>query len=898
MTGAGARVFAALLRAFPRSFRDAYGPDMAAAFDDRRRAARRTGRLAVAALWLRTAINLTAAGIAERRRSSLTIDSIALPSAHRGHLMNGWLQDIRYALRRLRREPGYALFVIATLTLGIGANVAVFSIVDSVLLHALPYDRSDRLVGIWGRFLPESGFDFPQFVLSNPEYLDYQRDNRSVEKVGALQQTNMTIGGAGEEPERIRGAVVTPSLFDVLRATPARGRLFTADDRPGPNGVVILSDGLWRRRFGGRDDVVGAQITVNGSARTVVGVMPKSFDYPEGNTIWTPLYIDPANPGGRSSHSTRAIGRLKDGVTLETAANEMAVMMQGWRQQYPTVHNGHFLYLSSMLEDTVGDVRPVLRLLLAATAFLLLIVCANVASLVLARAERRAREVAIRAALGSGRWRLVRLAALESGMLAIAAGALGAVLAALVISWVRTADGVSLPRAAEIGVGWRVWAFTAAVSLLAACLLGVLPALRSRATRLASALRLDTRTSTGAGRTWARRSLVALEVALAVVLVVGASLMVQSFTRLIASDAGFKTDGTLLATINLPRPAYADDGKADAFFDQAIDQLSRLPGVTIATATTTVPLVNGVGVWDFAIEGRPRPGLGQPAWNAPPSFVRAGFFEALRTPILRGRAFTAADRAGAESVAIISQRFAQKFFAEEDPIGRRIRVDGDKNQFARIVGISADVKDQDLGEDARPMYYMPQPQTAQTINSAMRQMTFVLRTDGDPAALGAPLRAALKTIDPALAVYGIRTYDDAVGSSVAQRRVTAALLALFAVFGLALGVVGVYGVLAYTVAEQTQELGIRRALGAPGVSLVRLVLTQGLVPALAGIVAGVGAALSASSLLRSQLFGISPTDATTYAAVVGVVLAAAVVACLLPTRRALRVSPLTALRGL
>ena len=896
MTRLGARAFALLLRAFPRSFRDAYGSDMAAAFDDRLAAARGRGADAVAGLWFRTAINVMAAGVAERHRSSLTAESIARPYARRGDLMKGWLQDVRYAWRRLRREPGYALFVTATLTLGIGANVAVFSIVDSVLLHALPYDRSDRLVAIWGRFLPESGFDFPQFPLSNPEYLDYARDNRTMEKVGALEQTNMTIGAAGEDPERTTGSVVTPSVFEVLRAVPARGRLFTAADRPGPNGVVILSDGLWRRRFGGREDLIGSQITINGTPRTVVGVMPKTFNFPEGATIWTPFYIDPANPGGRSSHNATAIGRLKDGVTLQAAESEMAVMMQGWRQQYPTVHNGHFLYLISMLEDAVGDVRPVLAVLLGATGFLFLIVCANVASLVLARAERRAREVAIRSALGSGRWRLVRLAALESGLLAVVAGALGAVLAAFVISWVRTAEGVSLPRLAEIGVGWRVWAFTAAVSMLAACLLGVMPALRSRATRLASALRLDTRTSTGAGRTWARRSLVTLEVALAVVLVVGASLMVQSFSRLIATDAGFKTDGTLLANISLPRPAYADDARAEAFFDNALEQLARIPGVTLATATTTVPLVNGIGVWDFDIEGRTKPGPGQPAWNAPPSFVRAGFFEAMRTPIVRGRSFTAADRAGAEPVAIVSQQFAQKFFAEDDALGRRIRIGN--NPYARIVGISGDVRDRDLGDAPRPMYYLAQAQTRQTIKSAMRQMTFVLRSDGDPTALGAPLRAVIKGIDPALALSGIRTYDDAVGSSVAQRRVTASLLALFAVFGLALGLVGVYGVLAYTVAEQTQELGIRRALGAPGGSLVRLMLVQGLLPAVAGIVVGVGAALAASRLLGSQLFGISPTDATTYLVVVGVVLVAAVGACLLPTRRALRVSPLTALRGL
>jgi predicted permease len=616
-----------LLRAFPRTFRTEYADDMRASFADGLDSARQSGRRAAAALWIRTIVDLVRAGLAERRRSSFVRDIPGPPDPKRGDLMAGWTQDLRYALRRLLREPGYAVFVSLTLMLGIGANVAVFSVVDGVLLKALPYPDSHRLVAVWGKFLPESGFDFPQFDLSNPEFLDYQKENRTMAGVGAWQSGTVTVGGAGEDPERVRAAAVTPSLLNVLRVPPHLGRIFVdADRQTGPAGIVLLGQSFWQRRFGGRPDSVGQTVVINGTMRTIVGVMPKGFEFPTGAMLWTPLVIDPANPGNRQGHSTDVIARLADGVTFETASQEMDVLMRGWRERFPTIHNGHFLYLTPLLEDTVGTVRPVLKVLLAATGFLFLIVCANVASLVLARAERRAREAAIRSALGSGRWRLIRLALLESVVLALAGGIGGGVLAISAVSWLRRAEGVALPRLSEISVDARVWAFTATVSIVAAGLLGVLPALRLGTARMASALRLDTRTTAG-GRGWVRRSLVVVEVALAVVLVVGAALMLQSFNRLTAVDPGFRSDRVLLANISLPRNGYAEDARVEAFFDRALEHLSALPGVSRATLTTGVPLLSGVGVWDFDIDGRPAPGPGQPAWNAPPSFVRDGFFE-------------------------------------------------------------------------------------------------------------------------------------------------------------------------------------------------------------------------------------------------------------------------------
>jgi putative ABC transport system permease protein len=891
------RLLTWLLRVLPRAFRDEYADDMAENFAEHLDRSRQSGRRAVAALWLRTVVDVMAAGVAERWRSSLTFHPPG-PRPRRGAVMAGWIQDFRFAVRRLRREPIYALFVVLTLALGIGANVAVFSVVNGVLIRALPYPDSDRLVAIWGRFLPESGFDFPQFSLSIPELVDYQRENRTMASVGGWLDDTVTIGGVGEEPERVSSAAVTPSLFDVLRVPPALGRVFGDSDRQtGPEPVVILSYPFWQRRFAGRRDIVGQSVVLNGTSRTIVGVMPRRFEFPAGAVLWTPLVIDPANPGNRQAHSFSAIGRLADTVAFETARQEMDVLMRGWRQRFPVIHTGHYLYLTPLLEDTVGGVKSVLLVVLAATAFLLLIVCANIASLVLARAEGRAREAAIRIALGSGRWRLARLSLAESALLAMTGGLAGALLAAAAVSWLQRAEGVALPRLSEVVIDARVWIFTVAVSAVAACLLGVLPALRMGATRMSSALREDTRTSSGGGRGLVRRSLVVIEVALAVVLVVGAALMLQSFQRLISVDAGFRTDRLLLANVSLPSPAYADDGRANAFFDSAIDRLSALPGVSRATLSTNIPLLNSIGVWDFLIEGREKPGPGQPAWNAAPAFVRDGFLEILGIRLVRGRFFTREDREGRENVAVVTEAFARKFFANQEVLDRRIRVSGnDKLAWARVVGIAGDIRDQDLDREPRPMYFLAHAQAPATAGGAMQQASFVLRTAGEPTAVAGAARAAIRELDPSLPLYAIRTYDAAIASAVAQPRFVTLLLSALAAFGLALGVVGVYGVLAFTVAERTHEIGIRRALGAPTNDLVRLMLVQGLAPVLVGVAAGCFAALSLSGTIRAQLFGVSPTDPATYAAVVIGVMLAAAVACLAPTYRALRVSLLTALR--
>jgi putative ABC transport system permease protein len=895
------RVFRWLLRAFPQRFLETYADDMAADFARRLDVVRPLGWGRECALWLRTGANVVASGLAERRRSSFVVTGPgAIAPSTRGGLMFGWTQDLRFAVRRLRLERAYALFVTLTLALGIGANVAVFSVVDGVLLRSLPHHEADRLVGVWGRFQPESGFDFPQFVLSNPEYFDYRMENRTMADVGAWISSTGTIGGPGEDPERVEAAVATPSLFSVLRAKPLLGRLINeSDPPPGPSSVVLLSHALWQRRFGGRADILEQRVLINGTSRVIIGVMPETFDFPEGVKFWVPLVITSSVLQERQSHGTRAIARLKDGVTLEAAQQEMTVLMSGWRERYPKIHTGHFLFLNPLMDDIVGDVRPALKVVAAATGFLLLIVCANIASLALARAERRGRESAIRAALGSGRWRLVRLAAFENGLLAIVAGAIGVGLAAMAVSWLRATEGIGVPRLATVGIDWRVFLFAAVASLFSACLLGALPAMRTTAVRLAPALRLDTRTSTGAGRTWLRRSLVVIEVALAILLVTGAALMMRSFARLLAVETGFRTEGVLLGTVSLPTASYQTDAHVNTFVTTALERVRALPGVARASVSTNLPVVSGLGVWDFEIEGEPRPGPGQPVWSGSPTFAAPGYFETVGMKLVSGRFFNAEDREDSEPVAIVSEALQRKYFPGEDPIGRGIRAQGNpKRPYARIVGIVADVRDQGLAIEPRPLYFLVYAQTPRTLLTTMRQVTFALRTDGDAASLSAPLRGTIREIDPALPVSPVRTYDEGVAQSVARRRFTSLILAVFALFGLGLGVLGVYGVLAYTVAERTQEIGLRRALGAPAGRVLQMVLAQGLVPVALGIALGIGATISARSVLETQLFGISPTDAPTYALVAAGVLAAAILACLIPARRALRVSPLVALRDL
>ena len=574
--------------------------------------------------------------------------------------------------------------------------------------------------------------------------------------------------------------------------------------------------------------------------------------------------------------------------------------MNDWKVRFPDIHTGHYLFIRPLLEDVSGTIRPALFLLLAATGFVLLIVCANIASVVMARGEARIREMAIRGALGAERRRLVRLSLVESGILAVAAGAIGLGLGYAGVRALIAIDPSSLPRSSEVGLDLRMVLFAAGASLLSAGLFGLMPALRGARTDLQSTLRESSQSTTaGSGRQWFRRGLVVAEVSLSVVLVVGAGLMLRSFSRLLSVDSGFRADGIVTAGISLPQKEYGEPEKVEAFYSGLIDRLRASSGVTAASAGTTVPLWNDQGVWDFEIDGRPKPGAGKMAWNASAVIVRPGYFETLGVPLVRGRLFTPQDDARSATVAVINEAMAATFFAGEDPIGRRIRIVGvtTAEGWMTIVGISGNVRTQSLDQPARPSYHFVQAQTPRFGDGPFLSMSIIARTSGSTDAVIGSLRSAVRELDPSVAVYDVQTAETIIDRSVASRRFTSLLLGLFAFIGLVLGASGIYGVLAYTVARRTQEIGIRRALGAPPVRVAREVIAGGMKPVAAGLVLGLVASYWTSRVWSSQLFDVSSTDPAIYAGVGVGVLLVALAATIVPVRRALRVSPIVALRA-
>jgi len=895
-----------LLRALPRRFRARYADDMAVTFELRLDEARRRGRLAAVALWTRTTIDLIGASIAERRRNSFqalgSVDRQAMrPDRASGGLVRGFGSDIRFALRQLRRQPAHALFVIATLAVGIGATTAAFSVVRGVLLRPLPYPDSDRLVAVHGRFLPESGFDFPSFPLSVPEYLDYRTQSKTMQDVALYQPSTATVGAEEGDPERVPIAAITPNLFRTLRVAVAIGRdLNDADGLPGAPLVAILSHGYWMRRYGGDRNVIGRSIHMNGVDRLVVGVAQAGLDFPRRDTaFWRPLTIDTANPGSRQSHSFDAIARLADDATIEVADAEMATVMAQWKAEYPTVHTGHFLFLRPMLEDIVGPVSRILVLLFAATAFVLLIVCANVSNVLLARGEGRLREMAIRSALGAERRRLVLLASVESLALGLLGGAGGLGIAWLGVRALRAFEGSGVPRAADVAVDGSVLAFAAGITLLAVAIFGIVPALRGSSPRPQSALRGDDRTSSAsASRLRVRRGLVAIEVALTVVLVCGAGLMLQSLRRVLAVDPGFDAHDVLLANLSLPQTSYRDPGRIEAFYTELITRLGATAGVAEVSAGSAVPIFSTNGMWDFELHGRPRPADGAAAWNAAVGFVRPGYFELLRIPVQRGRSFSADDDMNRPPVMIINDALAAKFFPGEDPIGREMRIFGSNTRpWATIVGVVRNVRDQDLETPERPMYYLPHSQMPVSAGGQFGNMVLMARLQASPEAVTSSLRQIVRELDPSLPLFGVRTYPDVLSLSHSRRTFATGLFSAFAAIGLILGATGIYAVLAYNVARLTPEIGIRRALGATSSAIFALVMRQGLLPAVVGLVAGVAVSIVSSRFLASQLFDVSPVDGVTYVLVSLCVLGLAFTACLLPARRALRVNPIKALRA-
>jgi putative ABC transport system permease protein len=801
-------------------------------------------------------------------------------------MLTSFGRDLRYAARNLWRNPGFTCVSVAVLALGIGANSAIYTVVNSVLLQPLHYANPQQLVVLRERNLKAG---FPQFSLSPGNYADYRDHNRSFSGLAAYSGQGLNLSG-GSEPERLRGARVTPEFFDVLGVQPAAGRAFTVQEMQlGSHHVAILSHGLWQRRFGGASDVLGRSIRLNEEIYTVIGVMPENFQFPARVELWTPLALSSQSWQGRGGHYLGGIGRLKDGATPASAQADLNGIAARAEQQFPNSNSGWDTTVSNLQEAVVGRIRPAMLTLTAAVGFVLLIACVNLANLLLSRSSSRRREMAVRASMGSGRWRLIRQLLTESVLLAGTGAAVGLALAFATTRALSNLNPAILPRAGEIALDLRALGFTAALAVLTGLLFGIAPALHMARTDLIAALREGARgNAIGFRRNRLRSVLVMGEVALALILLSGAGLLMRSFYRLQSVDPGYDPHGVLTFRTNLPAAKYKTDEQQAAFYNRSLERIRALPGVTVAGAAQIFPLAGDDYILSFVQIGKPPVPVGnQP--NAAYYAATPGYFGALRIPIKAGREFNDRDNAAAPPVAIVSESMARQFYPNENPIGQRIQM-GNGSKPAEIVGIAGDVRDQELESKGRAAVYEPAAQVP------FGAMYFGVRTSGDPAALISGIRAAIRNLDSELPLDAIGTVDTLVSTSLSQRRLAMLLMSIFAGIALALAMVGIYGVISYSVTQATQEIGIRMALGARPADVLRMVFGYAGALMAAGLVIGVAGAFAAGRLIATQLFEVRPSDPMTYAAVSAALLATGLAACAIPALRAMRVDPLVALR--
>ena len=801
-------------------------------------------------------------------------------------MLTSILWDLRYSCRALLRNPGFAAVSVLALALGIGANTAIFTVVNSVLLQPLPFYRAGQLVRLRERNLKAG---FPQFSLSPGNYLDFRDHNHTFSGITAFTGGGMNLTGGGE-PERLRGTRVTGDFFEILGRKTLHGREFTAEEMQfGAPHAVILSYGFWQGCFAGNTNALGQTLKMNDEPYTVVGVMPADFDFPGRTDIWTPLTMNLQNWQQRGGHFMGGIGRLKPDSSLAAAQSDLNTIAARAEKQFPASNSGWDTTLKSLQESVVGEIRPAMLTLTAAVGFVLLMACVNLANLLLSRSSARRQEIGIRSSLGAGRGRLMRQLLTESLLLA----ALGAVLG-LALAWGGTRLLVNLspdilPRAKEIALDARVLGFTAAIALLTGILFGLAPAIHMAKTDLMSALREGSRgNALGFRRNRLRSILVMGEVALALVLLSGAGLLMRSFYRLQSMDPGFDPHGMLTFRTNLPGARYKSDEQKATFYRRALERIRALPGVAAAGAAQIFPLAGDDYILSFAQIGKPP----VPAGNQHSAAYYAatpGYFAALRIPIKSGRDFNAHDDAAAPPVAIISESMARQFYANENPLGQRIQM-GNGTNPAEIVGVVGDVRDQELESKGRPAVYEPAAQVP------FGAMYFGLRSEGDPAAQISGVRAAIRELDSELPIDAIGTVDSLVANSLSQRRFSMLLMAIFAGLALVLAMVGIYGVISYSVAQATREIGIRVALGARRADVLRMVFGYAGILVSVGLAAGIAGAMGAGRLLASQLFEVRPADPATYVAVAFVLLATGLIACAVPAVRAMRVDPLVALR--
>ena len=806
-------------------------------------------------------------------------------SERRVELVNTAWQDLRYAVRALRKRPGFTGVVVLALALGIGGTATIFSVVNGVLLRPLPYSDPGALVTVWERRPLQGRETNPA---SYPDFVDWKDQSRSLQHMAAYTLGPASLTG-GDEPEKVMWAAVSVDFFRVLRVEPLLGRTFVLEEtQPGRNDLVLLSHGLWQRRFGGDSSVVGRTITLDGEAIEVVGVMPAGFAYPSQAQMWYPLGLD-VNQTSRSNHFLRVVARLAPGIPIDQARAELDDIARRLETEYPDANTGHYTNVIELHEWLVGDVRKALVVLLGTVCFVLLIVCVNVANMQLARSAAREKEVAIRTTLGATRGRIAGQLLWENGLLAAAGGTIGLLLAGAAIEVFAVVPATVVPFASEVHIDAGVLLFAAFITVATAVIFGLAPTLHTSKPNLSAALKEGTGRSTATGGRRLRASLVVAEFALAIVLLVGAGLMVRSFARLTTVDPGFDPANLLTASVNLPTIGYEEEEQRIAFAARALERIRGVPGVERASLTWLLPFSGGDAGRIFQIEGRPLPDP-MDEWNAAPRVIDPDYFDAMRIPVLRGRRLDARDDANAPEVLVINAAMARRFWPEENPLGARIRIGGEGSSWRAIVGVVGDVSHRTLAAEKRPEMYFPFAQISVPF------LRFVVRATGDPAELAGLVRHQIWQEDPNLPVTEVATMNQLIRRSVGQPRLTATLLGVFAAIALFLAALGIYGVVSYMVSQRAREIGIRIALGASQPDVLYLVVRRGMLPAALGIGLGLAAALALSRIMSSLLFEVSATDFVTYASMTVLLGAVGLAANYLPARRATRVHPMETLR--
>jgi putative ABC transport system permease protein len=805
--------------------------------------------------------------------------------------METFLQDLRFGARTLRRNPGFTIVAVITLALGIGANSAIFSVVNAVLLRPLPYAEPDRLMRVFAS-APERGLS--QTNLSFRHVTALEEENRSFERVGAYTSDSANLTGI-DEPLQLNVTRMSAGVLDVLKIYPAAGRNFLPEeDKAGAPHVVILSHNLWKNQFGGAPDVVGRAITLDALSYTVVGIMPAGFNFPGGQIdAWIPRVSEPSflnrDAVERGAGYLNLVARLKPGITRQQARADVDSIAAN-DNAASQLDLAFGLLAVPLPEVATQGVRPTLYILLGAVGFVLLIACANVANLLLAKAAGRQKEIAVRAALGASRVRLVRQFLTESVLLALMAGALGVALASWGVALLVSAATGNIPRAAEISVDGRVLGFTILIAVVTGVVFGLAPALQASKADLNDTLK-DTSRGSGGGsrRARIRGALVVTEVALSVILLIGAGLLIRSFVRLQGVDAGFNPTHLLVANINLPASKYSQPAERAGFYRRLSEDLASLPGVTSVGVVQGLPLTGFDARTPIAIDGRPVPPMPErPIVSV--GIVSPDFFETFGIPLLQGRFFTEHDDEAGPVAVLINRSFARKYFPDEDPIGKRLLGGGPQLQAREIVGVVGDIRQIGLNTSPAEGFYLCSNQRPQLA------MNVVLRTEGPPLALSNALRSRVIAIDRDQPVATIQTMEEVVSNSISNQRFTLLLLGLFAAVALVLAAIGIYSVMAYTVTQRTGEIGLRMALGAQTRDVMKLVVGQGMTTALIGVAVGVGGAFALTRLMTSLLFSITATDPITFVAIPVILTGVALAACFVPARRAARVDPMVALR--